>query len=365
MSLDRGSWLDQVERLTAPHREARALGHERRAKAFRRARRSDPNVPKTTAPWHEARANGHRHRIQRVKRCHTDAVLVRSCHGCGVESARMLSCGSSLLCRSCRSRGGARLRDKFKRSREAALEKVKLAEGLVGFDRWSEKLITLTVPHSECGVSVDSVRRVRLVADAWTHLLRSMRKKGPFRKDRGLEPFWYRVSEWTPGSDGRGHPHIHLWALCPWVDRSWLCAAWRSALSSVGFQWEPEQQPVIDVRAVRERNGRTSDALSQELIKYMTKDIHDAALVDPSLFALVYEMYDGSRRTQGSRGFIALGEKARPVVRCVCGAETCHVRVVPQGAEGFEVQRRAAAEVEAARSRERLARLATLRRGVA
>jgi hypothetical protein len=366
VEVDRGSWLLRVGDLTRAHRERRALGHERQAAMLRRARQRDPAaVPVTTPRWHEGRANGHRHRVERVTRCHTDAVLVRSCRGCGVESARMLSCGSTLLCRSCRSRAGARLRARFDRARTAALDVVRRSGLLVGFTRWSEKFVTLTVPHMECGERVTAERRVRLLESAWTIFLRTIRSRGAFQRERGVDPVWYRVTEWTPGSDGWGHPHIHLWALCPWLDRAWLLGAWRAALAAAGYRWDEGQQPVIDVRAVRERNGRTSDRLASELVKYMTKDLHEGALVDPALFALVYQLYDGKRRTQGARGFMARGESARSVVRCSCGADTCDVWVVPQGAEGFEVQRRAAAEVEAARSRERLARLAASRSGVA
>ncbi len=367
MNADRKEWLRQVGEATAPYRESRALAHDRRAAALRRLRRVDPaRVPETTPRWHEARAAGQRHRIARVEGCHQTAILVRSCQGCGTESHRMLSCGAGLLCASCRTRTNQRLRSRFTRSRGVALREAQRRGLLVGFSRWTEKLITLTVPHQEHGLPMPPQRRVALLRDAWTRLLRAL-NRGPFSAcpRTGVKPSWYRVTEWTPGSDRFGHPHIHLWSICPWIDRTWLVSAWRDALAAAGYAWSDGAQPVVDVRAARPRNGRSDDSIALELIKYMTKDLDSGGLVDPVLYALVYALFDGSRRTQGSSGFVARGEAERVVVPCSCGHVGCDSFVVAVGSESFDRHRDLVAVEQAARSRERRERLASSRGRVA
>jgi hypothetical protein len=364
VNADRKEWLRRVGEATAPYRQQKAEAHERRAEALRRLRRVDPaRVPETTPKWHEARAAGQRHRPTRVERCHETGILVRACQGCGVQSRRMLSCGSALLCSQCRTRTNKRLRARFSRSRDVAMRDVQRRGLLVGFARWSEKLITLTVPHEEAGASMSPGRRVELLRGAWTRLLRWLNRSGAFSA-RGAA--WYRVTEWTPGSDGLGHPHIHLWAICPWIDRSRLLRAWRDALSACGYRWADEDaQPVIDVRSVRARNGRTDDAIALELLKYMTKDLDAGGLIDPELYALVYELFDGSRRTQGSSGFIARGQVERVVAPCSCGHVGCDAFVVAVGSESFNRHRDLIAVEQAARSRERALRLSSSLGGVA
>jgi hypothetical protein len=236
---------------------------------------------------------------------------------------------------------------------------------LLGFARWSEKLITLTIPHDEHGLPMPPDRRVSLLRDAWTRFLRVL-NRGPFAPSRGVKPSWYRVTEWTPGQDGWGHPHIHLWAVCPWIDRVWLLRAWRESVAAAGYSWRDGAQPVIDVRATRPRNGRSDDSVALELVKYMTKDLDAGGLVDPELYALVYELFDGSRRTQGSSGFVARGEAERvPAPPCSCGHFGCDSFVVAVGSEAFEYHLHVIAEEQAARSRERRERLASSRGRVA
>lgn len=357
MNAARAEWLQRVGEATAAHRERKAAVHESWAKVLRGIRRSDPaRVPETTPRWHEARAAGHRHRVDRVEGCHKTGILVRACQGCGEQSRRMLSCGSALLCSQCRTRTNKRLRARFSRARDVAMREAQRRGRLLGLSRWSEKLITLTVPHDELGAPMSPERRVALLRGAWTRLLRWLNRSGLFSA-QGVA--WYRVLEWTPGSDGLGHPHIHLWAICPWIDRTRLLAAWRSALSACGYRWaDDDAQPVIDVRSVKARHGRTDDSIAHELVKYMTKDLHAGGLIDPKLYALVYSLLDGLRRTQGSSSFMARGEAERPPAPpCSCGHVGCDQFVVSAGSESFDRHRDLIAVEQAARSRERRLRL--------
>jgi hypothetical protein len=90
------------------------------------------------------------------------------------------------------------------------------------------------------------------------------------------------------------------------------------------------------VRIVRRGRVYDRDGIVTEVVKYCTKDIvAPGKYVPPERYAEVYKSFDGKRRLQASRGFMALGDKP---VRCAdCGAERSYrVRVVerPEWREG-------------------------------
>ncbi len=137
-------------------------------------------------------------------------------------------------------------------------------------------------------------------------------------KALGIDPFctWFRVFEWTPGTDGKGNPHVHIWVFCPFLNIPELRRCWRDALAAAGFPLIEDEQLIIDVRHA---HGKS---VAEELIKYLTKDIlPDGSQVDPATYARVYEAFDGKRVTQASRGFLARAGKSK--ARCTCGAESC------------------------------------------
>jgi hypothetical protein len=101
--------------------------------------------------------------------------------------------------------------------------------------------------------------------------------------------------------------------LCPYLDVEFLREAWRQALRTAGFPAETVENVVIDLRRVHDGQGAAN-----EIIKYLTKDIlPDRQLVDPDVFAIVYEALDDRRATQPSAGFFH-GVDARAA--CECGA---------------------------------------------
>jgi hypothetical protein len=218
-------------------------------------------------------------------------------------------CRIGLLCVPCRGAIAAAKRRAFVRSREVAVEEA-AQRGLFNPQRprgrWSEKFVTLTIPHL-CEQSIGE--RVQVACEAWKRLLRVLNR---FWKERGVTSAeWLRVFEWTPGDDERGHPHFHLWVLSPWLPRDELERWWREAIIEVTGDATIERV-IVDIREVH------GGGAERELIKYLTKDLtSDGEKLAPELYAAVYRALDGRRSTQASRGFMAKAEREPP--RCECG----------------------------------------------
>lgn len=231
------------------------------------------------------------------------------------------SCGSTLLCPHCRARRNARVRGRFVSARLGALTLARRSGALVGHARWTEKFLTLTVPHRSGGDVLSAERRVELLADAWDLLRRWLRREFDAAARGAARAHWYAAHEWTEGQDGLGHPHVHVWLLSPYLERARLVAAWRDVLARCGHVWAEGEGPIVDLRLARGRDGRPDGSCAKELIKYMTKDLREGArgFVPPALYARIYVLYDGRRRIQGSRGFIALGESSAATVCPDCG----------------------------------------------
>lgn len=123
---------------------------------------------------------------------------------------------------------------------------------------------------------------------------------------------YFRVVEWTPGKDGMGHPHVHVWMFSQYLEQAELERLWREAWGHVQRQrlyggevkkHGPIEQckTIVHIEAARDR-------VEKELIKYLTKDWEldeqrVAKRVDPEVFAQVYAALDGRRRRQSSAGF--------------------------------------------------------------
>lgn len=201
--------------------------------------------------------------------------------------------------------------------------------------RYGERLVTLTIPHHEG----DSVRgRIELVLAAWKSFLKSL---NAWARDKGVALEFVRVLEWTLGSDELGHPHLHIWIFSPFLPQSALSTWWRAALERAGLRLFGEHEKLLEVDV---RAANDGDALAQELIKYLCKDIgSDGRYVDPIIFAEVYAALDGRRAIQGSKGFLGGGDGPTPCTEC--GAtHALRVRVVPN-----LVERKARAAEDVAR----------------
>lgn len=170
-----------------------------------------------------------------------------------------------------------------------------------------EKLLTLTLPHIE-GHELE--RRIADLRAAWTLFLKFFNEAC---RDRGVEGIeWLRAFENEQGSDGNGHPHFHLWVFAPWLDVEELRYFWRVALQRIGFPIGDDDALVIDLRAIRGKDGAAN-----EIIKYLTKDVTSGGtLVAPEWYARMYAALDGTRTMQGSRGFIKQGDSAPACMHC-------------------------------------------------
>lgn len=225
----------------------------------------------------------------------------------------MSGCRLGLLCVSCRGTIAYLKRAVFCRARCALLAEAE-RHGLLNFyrrgGRFGEKFLTLTAPH----VRGDTIaRRIERVFDAWPQFLRLLNDY--FRELDIKSAEYFRVFEWTPGDDAHGHPHLHVWLFCPFLDHGLLRDWWSASLVAAGCPLELAQQCIVDIREVSGADGG-----ARELIKYLTKDITaKGKKLEPELYAQVYMALDGRRITQASKGFMARAQHAGRV--CECGAE--------------------------------------------
>ncbi len=316
LNITRPAWLAEVGEKTRDHREAKARDLEGKALTRTRAARLDghyEHTAKEKGAWHRARAHGQRNRISTVSDCCETTVII-ACQGCGVIREKPGRCRVGLLCLSCRGKIAAEKRGQFMRAR-ASVRKDARGTGLLYSSRrggrYSEKLLTLTVPHDR-GHTVRA--RIDLARRAWSFFLKRFNKwLRAHHADKHAH--WFRTFEWTPGDDGRGHPHFHVWLFSPYLPHEELRSTWFAALRAAGLM--TTQPPIVDVRAVTDGAGAAA-----EVIKYLTKDVvANGDLVAPLAFAEVYKALDGTRATQASRGFMARAH--REPQRCECGASGC------------------------------------------
>jgi hypothetical protein len=178
-------------------------------------------------------------------------------------------------------------------------------------------MVTLTEPHLR-GHSLE--QRFAFLLDAWPPFLRSLndwlREKGIGKGTReqvaahpGRYVHWYKVTEWVPAQDDNsGHPHFHVWFYSPWLEQDLLQSWWRRALENVGFGDASGVLPYIEC---------VYGDPSKELVKYIFKDIDsDGSKIPPVVMAKLYQCRDQKRFTQGSRGFIQLGESDPSCPEC-------------------------------------------------
>lgn len=300
------AWLATLEALTESFREQRAERLEREAKRREfEALVAGKSVgeARDEGRWYLERALAERERFHRLDGCQ-EADIVAECRACGCCTTRAGRCRCSLLCVSCRSAIGLEKRVKFLRALSAHLDAHgHLCAASRGWRRWSQKFLTLTAPHA-AGDTVQG--RIARVAAAFPVFIRSLNSWLRAR-DAGRSTAWYRVYEWTPGTDGLGHPHVHVWIFCPYLDRDLVLEWWRAALNSTDtIVLRAHDDLIVDLRACS-----TSENVAAELIKYLTKDIDNCGRkIAPEVYAQVYAAFAGGRATQGSSGFMALAVRA-------------------------------------------------------
>jgi hypothetical protein len=357
--LDVGRWHAEVEVLTAPYREERAKalrdeGVRRRREAMTEFEASldgpepkDHHDGRRCGLWHMQRSKGQLERFKRVAKCETEDVLDVECTYCGRAQSKPVRCRTALVCVSCRGKIQSEKIARLAKARREAVSQVAKA-GLFRRLRkggaWSEKLVTLTIPHFE---ELGILERIHFLRAAWKAFAVRWNKwlrdhvDGQRLDVRGhRQTRWYRNVEWTTAeaSDRLGHPHAHMWFLGPYLPGAKASEAgtgsnlvqnlWGAALESAaeGFPAlvDPSGKLRADVAAlcravvVDVRRCQPGPKSLLEVIKYLFKDLVGTAKGEsgrpqrlaPETWAKVFEGFDGTRTTQGSRGLMGLASVA-------------------------------------------------------
>jgi hypothetical protein len=381
----RAAWLHDVEKATAVWRlhraaELRRLGD--RTVLVQAASDELEDNWQSIGPsrWYECRALAHEQRWERLSDCQQRSRVTQCDAQPNVaHSETVLRCDHWRLCISCRGARAQRYRARFTRGRAAALEnydpEIKRRTG----QRWSEKFVTLTVPHSG-SVSAD----IAELAEAWP---RWRARVARYLKACGVKlwrsvPFW-RSLEVTASSGG--HAHYHVWMIAPYLPAALARHWWglslspeyqarcpRRALDLELRQADKRQhselrraaeldlaaRPLVAQlkRRLRERGDnaaeraelrelvdaaswlfspvvdvrRPSQHLAAELVKYIVKDLAegtDTGRIPPAEFASIYSALDGVRAVATSSHLV---DAPRPPAAafCQCCGTELQVRFV-------------------------------------
>ncbi len=342
----------------------------------------------SVAKWHQGRDNGQKYRFRKLSHCGT-RMMIAQCRACDVERKPVPEgCGIARLCSRCSLLHAKRRRARFGRARKRASHLLQM----IGYTRkrknrqtapggvWSDKMITLTVPHfllchvekgAELlafgkGAAVDAtMARIYAVRAAWPLFSRDLRKwfklggtlekpkkydvrrkaiAMPLKDGSEVPPPMHRAFEWTPGGDGLGHPHFHLWTLAPFIPAATIQAMWRSALIAVGVPLDADAHVQVRIQAFRDFDGAavgelvkggTRKALEwSRLYKHGPRSAFEYAdgwtiaqaleEAEPAVVASLYMALEGARLTQATRGFFEADE---PAACASCQAQGCwHVR---------------------------------------
>jgi hypothetical protein len=261
--------------------------------------------------------------------------------------------------------------------------------------RWSEKDFTLTLPDAHPSLCGDDAveRRIDVLFDAWPLFLQRLNahlrkhafspksldeplsewpkalireqkvKKDCLPKDAlrrilrggvekpgaefGVRLLTLRVAnvrsfEWTPGHDGQGHPHFHVWFWGPFLDTEKLREWWAESLTSCGVKVQPEELVHAYLREVKSKwivkeviKGKDkyttrrlkliserADADGSHPFSYVEgwhvdfKAKHGGKDADALTQARVFMALEKRRTTQASFGFLGLGEQ-------LCSCPSC------------------------------------------
>ena len=339
------------------------------------------SVARGRAAWHLGRANGQRTRFANVRACGTH-TLTPSCRRCGDDSKPIVAaCGVRRVCPRCDVANAAKRRARFGRARGRAFvdgHRYGLGRKVRRGGAYSEKMLTLTIPHATLTSCTGEVRATS--RDDVDARIRALHLAWP-RFNRRLNQWWrahwqhhvshHRAFEWTPGADSAGHPHFHVYLFCPFVDKELLRAWWAESLRAVGWpvastddgrakvQLKFRRLRSFDLRAVREliKGGGRKGALTLSRIDFadapdpdddtMSRGVQrrrggpgldaydyaegwtlsDVALsVSPECLARLYMALEGRRLSQASAGFF--GDDPRPECAC-CGHDRFWIRIEP------------------------------------
>lgn len=353
----RADWLQQLEATTVIHRRQKARRLTERARELGKQRRKDWKASGMVARsetgnvrlesfdsrWHLSRAKGAEELFTRVGACGSENGyrVQLTCRGCAEQSTIKVGCDSMWFCPTCRTRRGVEYRLELQ-AKLGGLTSLASRAGLTARSRrhqpggrFGARFITLTLPHR--GNTRERIRNLmrtwprfwRMLADELRGKLKRISARGvmvPDCKSDGtlreaslwdlVHYLW--VIEWTPGDDGEGHPHLHVWLFSPFIKQARIEELWRRAYNDVtGAEVE---RTIVDIRKASDN----SDDAARELCKYLVKDWEVTAggskQAQPHVFAQAYAELDGRRMRQTSAGFSDF--KLAIVKACPCCGHT-------------------------------------------
>ncbi len=333
----------------------------------------------TTADWHRGRARGQRERFHELKFCGAGYAEV-SCRNCEPGNAKtggskgrrtiQIGCSVNRACVRCRDRRANNRRPVFWRARGAVLhtcKRMSLTRRKRHGGRWCEKDFTLTLPDALMSGKHAVEHRIAVLFSAWREFSNSMsrhfRSKARCKKDAalraGVRPWWHAAWETTPGADGFGHPHWHVWIVCPFVSQDLIREWWAAALRKEGIAVSAADliKPVLrevkcesivnevfkgkhrirlvakdGKKIVRKRERRDQFALGKDGKKHSGARPHHGDYIEgwtidtkgkkggPSMSAnvqaRVYMALEGRRTVRCTSGFLKLGYKANCCPAC-------------------------------------------------
>lgn len=332
----------------------------------------------TSRRWHDGREKGQRERFEKVRACGSRVMIAR-CSTCGGGTGQQgdlrvvpEGCGVRRVCQKCDAQGAAQRRARFGNARGRAYvegDRYGLRRHYRKGGRYTEKMLTLTVPHflhantlpgkrNRKGEIVPGVRELarddlhaRILA-VWLAWPKFMRKVVDHLRERNEHHFsWHRAFEWTPGVDGIGHPHFHVYWFSPFVDQGLLRSWWGDALRAVGVpvkRFEDGRYNLrVDLRMLREFNagamrellkggrrqqiemsriefdpeyGRAADLSFKYAEGWTLGDIQH--FCSPDVLARLYMALEGKRLTQASSGFFI---DDGPAICACCGSSSWRV----------------------------------------
>lgn len=335
-------WLLDVEWLTSWFRKSRA------ARLRVRGTVPGPDGEPVLRRWHADRMRGQAERFERVRQCGGETGLEWVCEETGERCVHRSACGCWRVCRRCLQARRKRLQTGVSGQRLVALatHEKRMRKHYAGREgRWSERLITFTVPHSEVSLDAHALPKLwRALEAPWRRHLekqRGMRVRvaGPDGRKRleGPTQVWVRAIEIAPPREGDptgGHAHLHVWVLGPYVEHALLRVWWGRALESLGYQvphkdvaevireardkrtaeWLGDVStvpwPVVDVRrATSEEVSRY--AVKTGVVTYITKGEKCAERLEPAHAARVYQALEGVRVVQWARGWAPKKQASR------------------------------------------------------
>lgn len=324
------------------------------------------------ATWHTRRAGGQITRFDRVRGC-GDRVVIASCSSCGESrEPRPECCGVTRVCPRCSLLGAKSRRARFGRARALVLYRsmrMGLTRKYRSGGRFTEKMLTLTVPHvkrSECTGRVaaeardDTHARIVALFAAWPIFLRFLNRAWKARGETGLVKYT-RGFEWTPGADAIGHPHFHVYLWCPFIPArgkgadNLVKAWWAYALRKVGVpvrEKDGDDEVIVRLQLVRDFNASAVEELikggRRRAIELSRLDVHGGGddaydyadgwtigevldFCNPDVTSRLYMALEGRRLSQASRGFY----EDDPPLECeCCGSPFFRVRFEPNPVDG-------------------------------